>query len=120
MHKAKSFFGSRRQGWFVVLGLLAMSISAQAHPGHLGDSGFTSGFAHPVSGLDHMMAMFAVGLWAAQLGGRATWIVPSAFVSLMTLGGALGWCGVPLPFVEAAIRCAGGAIVAGGVWLCFA
>jgi urease accessory protein len=55
---------------------------------------------HPFTGLDHLLAMLAVGLWAAQLGGRWTWAVPAAFVASMALGGALGFAGVTLPFVE--------------------
>jgi urease accessory protein len=77
---------------------------AHAHPGHPGhDDDFLSGLAHPFSGLDHMLAMIAVGIWAAQLGGRARWAVPSAFVSVMMLGGALGMAGVTVPHVEAAL-----------------
>ena len=64
---------------------------------------FMGGFSHPLSGLDHILAMVAVGLWAAQLGGRALYLVPAAFVSVMTLGGALGMAGVPLPMVETGI-----------------
>ena len=75
---------------------------AQAHPGH-GANGFASGFAHPIHGLDHILAMIAVGLWAVQLGGRAKWLVPAAFVSVMTLGGALGMAGVAVPFAEQGI-----------------
>jgi urease accessory protein len=76
---------------------------AHAHylPG--GAHGFTSGFSHPLFGLDHVLAMVAVGLWAAQLGGRSRWLVPAAFVGLMTVGGALGMAGVPVPLVETGI-----------------
>ena len=86
-----------------LLCLLLSSLPAQAHSGHSNVSSFSEGLGHPISGLDHLIAMIAVGLWAAQLGGRATWFVPSAFVGMMTVGGALGWGGVPLPFVEAGI-----------------
>lgn len=75
---------------------LSLAGFAQAHPGH-GGGGFASGFAHPLHGLDHLLAMLAVGLWAAQLGGRARWAVPAAFVGVMALGGALGMAGVGLP-----------------------
>ena len=76
---------------------------AQAHiiPGEA--NGFTSGLNHPLHGLDHILAMVAVGLWAAQLGGRCLWLVPATFVSLMTVGGALGMLGVHVPMVEAGI-----------------
>jgi urease accessory protein len=75
---------------------------AQAHPGH-NFSGFDAGLAHPLHGIDHILAMVAVGLWAVQLGGRALWLVPAAFVSVMTLGGALGMAGISLPGVEVGI-----------------
>ena len=51
------------------------------------------GFAHPLGGLDHVLAMVAVGLYAAMLGGRALWLVPATFVTVMALGGALGIAG---------------------------
>lgn len=78
---------------------------AQAHPGHDGDHGdftwdFSGGVLHPLTGFDHLIAMLAVGLWAAQLGGRARWLVPAVFVALMTLGAALARSGVVLPGVE--------------------
>jgi urease accessory protein len=79
---------------------------AQAHPGIPGHThGFAAGFAHPLLGLDHVLAMVAVGLWAAQLGGRARWAVPSAFVAVMSLGSALGMAGVMVPLVDSAILC---------------
>jgi urease accessory protein len=78
-------------------------VLAQAHPGHGPASGFMSGLNHPLHGLDHILAMVAVGLWAAQLGGRSLWAVPATFVSVMILGGALGMMGVPLPMVETGI-----------------
>lgn len=73
---------------------------AQAHPGGHGSIGWGSGFAHPFMGMDHILAMIAVGLWAVQLGGRAIWQVPCAFVVAMVFGGALGVAGVGLPLVE--------------------
>lgn len=79
--------------------LAAMTGSAHAHPGH-DVSSLLNGLAHPLSGLDHLLAMIAVGLWAAQLGGRERWLVPAGFVGVLTLGGALGLSGVALPFAE--------------------
>ena len=76
---------------------------ALAHPGHEAASGFTEGFLHPLSGLDHVLAMVAVGLIAARIGGRALLLVPLAFVGMMVLGGALGVAGTDLPFVEIGI-----------------
>ncbi len=71
-----------------------------AHAGHGASNGFLHGFVHPVGGLDHILAMVAVGIWAAMLGGRATWIVPTSFIILMAIGGAVGMSGVAFPFVE--------------------
>lgn len=84
--------------------LAALAPSAAfAHTG-VGDvHGFAHGFLHPLSGLDHVLAMVAVGLFAAQRGGRALWLVPLAFLGMMIAGGALGAAGVGLPYVEAGI-----------------
>ncbi len=82
--------------------LLAPSI-AFAHPGHGGDASLLAGFIHPFGGLDHLLAMTAVGLFAAHLGGRALWAIPATFVALMALGGVSGAAGISLPFVETAI-----------------
>lgn len=79
---------------------------AQAHPGHAGHDftwDFSTGFAHPFTGWDHILAMVAVGWWAAQLGGRARWLVPATFVAMMSLGAALGRFGFVVPGVEQAI-----------------
>ena len=88
--------------FLIAASLLLVPALAQAHPGHSG-AGFIPGFAHPLSGADHLLAMVAVGLWAAQLGGRALWAVPAAFVSVMMLGGALGMAHLPVPFAEQGI-----------------
>ena len=84
----------------LTLTLLAFSPLAAAHPLHMNGAGFVAGLLHPFSGLDHLLAMFAVGLWAAQLGGRALWAVPAAFVGMMIAGGALGMTGIALPFTD--------------------
>jgi urease accessory protein len=76
---------------------------AHAHTGAGDTHGFSHGFAHPLFGLDHLLAMIAVGLWAAQIGGRALWAVPLTFVSVMAIGGAFGITGLPVPFVEQGI-----------------
>jgi urease accessory protein len=73
-----------------------------AHPGH-NANGFDAGFAHPLLGLDHVLAMFAIGLWAAQLGRRAMWFVPAAVVGAMAVGGLLGMAGWSVPFAESSI-----------------
>ena len=85
------------------LGLLLASTAAQAHTGVGAATGFAHGYLHPIGGLDHVLAMVAVGLFAVQLGGRALWLVPLAFVSMMAVGGAIGIAGVALPLVEAGI-----------------
>jgi urease accessory protein len=82
--------------------LLASASPAFAHIGH-GASGFVHGFSHPVGGLDHVLAMVAVGLYAAMLGGRTLWLVPAAFLGAMAIGGALGMIGYALPYTETGI-----------------
>lgn len=79
---------------------LALPGLALAHPGHEHASGLLSGLVHPLFGLDHLLAMLAVGLWGAQLGGRARWALPVLFVGVMLLGGCLGLAGLALPGVE--------------------
>ncbi|MBZ9807129.1 MULTISPECIES: HupE/UreJ family protein [unclassified Mesorhizobium] len=83
--------------------LMAAAKPAYAHVGAGTTSSFAAGFMHPLSGLDHMTVMVAVGLWAAQKGGKAMWAWPAAFVGVMLAGGALGMLHVPLPFVEPGI-----------------
>ena len=83
--------------------LLAASIPAYAHVGIGTTSSFTAGFMHPLSGLDHMTVMIAVGLWAALKGGKAVLAWPAAFVGVMLVGGVLGMLHMPLPFVEPGI-----------------
>lgn len=82
--------------------LAAFAGTANAHPGHAGHEvgGIGWGLAHPFTGLDHLLAMVAVGLWAVQLGGRALWLLPLSFVSAMTVGGAFGMAGTVLPQIE--------------------
>lgn len=77
---------------------------ALAHSGHDGGAGFAAGFAHPFGGLDHLLAMAAVGLWAIQQGSRrALILLPAAFVASMALGFALGLGGFGLPGIETGI-----------------
>lgn len=83
--------------------LTATATAAYAHTGVGAASGFGHGFAHPLGGLDHVLAMIAVGLFAARLGGRALWLVPLSFVAMMVVGGAVGMAGIGLPLVEIAI-----------------
>ncbi|MEJ2028481.1 MAG: HupE/UreJ family protein [Maritimibacter sp.] len=89
-----------KQMFLSTLALLLIASPAAAHvpPGQYGS--FAAGMTHPLFGLDHILAMVSVGLWASVLGGRALWAVPTAFVSFMVVGFLLAVTGVPLPFVE--------------------
>ena len=92
--------------------------AALAHTGVGDTSGFMHGFAHPISGLDHILAMVMVGVFAWQLGGRALWLVPATFVLVMAVGGLLGVAGIGVPYVETGIALSVvvlGAVVAMGV-----
>lgn len=84
------------------LALLAAPALAFAHPGH-GEHGLVAGLAHPLTGLDHLLAMFAVGLWATQQQGAARLALPCTFVGTMLVGGLLGFEGLQLPFMETGI-----------------
>ena len=86
----------------VALAMAAMPSTAFAHA-DIGGSGFSHGFLHPWSGLDHVLAMVMVGLLAFRLGGRAVWLVPASFILVMIMGGLLGMGGVSVPFVELGI-----------------
>jgi urease accessory protein len=90
------------QPWVAASLLLSCGI-ASAHSGGGEAGGFTSGFLHPIFGLDHVAAMVAVGLWGAFLGSRAMWLLPVIFPMVMAVGGALGVAGVPIPGVEIGI-----------------
>ncbi|WP_374384219.1 HupE/UreJ family protein [Dongia sp.] len=84
-----------------IAAILALSASpAFAHIGLHETGDFTHGALHPLSGVDHLLAMVAVGFYAARQGGRALWFVPTAFVALMAVGGVLGFSGLALPYVE--------------------
>jgi len=82
---------------------LIMPTMAHAHVEQGQAAGFLTGFEHPWSGLDHILAMIAVGLWGAQLGNPAIWVLPIAFPMMMALGGMMGLLGIPVPGVEAGI-----------------
>jgi urease accessory protein len=76
---------------------------AFAHTGVGDASSFVHGLGHPISGLDHILAMLMVGVFAWQLGGRAVWLVPVTFVGVMAASGTLGIAGIEVPFVEIGI-----------------
>ncbi|PAU54149.1 HupE/UreJ family protein [Pseudomonas sp. PICF141] len=88
-----------------ILGAMALLLTpaiAFAHPGH-SDNGLIAGISHPMGGLDHLLAMVAVGLWAAQQKGIARWALPCTFVGTMLIGGLLGFEGLNLPALESGI-----------------
>jgi urease accessory protein len=95
---------TRRQAFAAVAALGALApTAAMAHTG-VGDAGgFAHGFWHPITGLDHVLAMVLVGMLAWQLGGRAFWLVPATFVLVMAIGGGLGVAGIAVPMVELGI-----------------
>jgi urease accessory protein len=92
-----------RTAFWVLVVSLSLTGSAFAHTGLEHAVSFAAGFEHPWSGLDHILAMVAVGLWAGANGGRALWAWPAAFVGVMVGGGALGIAGVRVPIVESGI-----------------
>ena len=98
--------------------LLSLPNLAHAHGDHSGAAGLVHGMAHPVTGIDHILAMVGVGLLAAKTGGRARWMLPLCFVLAMALGGTMGMAHVPFLFVEhgilASILILGVAIAAAG------
>lgn len=98
----------RYQGAVTVLFLIAPCLTliqkaATAHILEGAQGGFGSGFAHPLTGPDHFLAMFAVGLWGAQMGGRQVWTLPVTFPLIMVIGGICGMAGLHLPAVEVGI-----------------
>lgn len=86
-----------------VPGAMLGATPALAHLNPAEHASFSTGFLHPLSGADHVLAMVGVGLWAALLGGRALWAVPTTFVIVMIAGFAAALGGMPLPFIEPAI-----------------
>jgi urease accessory protein len=87
--------------------LLLLPSTANAHTETGAVGGLISGFLHPLIGLDHVVAMVAVGLWGVFLGAPAVWLLPVIFPVIMALGGALGVLSVPLPGVETGVALSG-------------
>ena len=103
---------------FAVLLLVALALAAVPHPAfaHVEQgqaAGFFTGLRHPWSGLDHVLAMIAVGLWGAQLGNPALWLLPVTFPMMMSLGAVMGLIGMGLPGVEVGIALS--ALLLGGM-----
>lgn len=97
----------------LALAILALSPTlAFAHTGIGHAAGFFHGFEHPIGGIDHVLAMVAVGVFAFVLGGRALWLVPLSFVGMMIAGFALGIAQVQAPFAEMGIALS--SVVIGG------
>ena len=107
----------------VLFGLLAYVTIlpvAEAHTFGSQGAGLMAGLTHPFVGLDHLLAMIAVGIWAGQLGGRAVWLIPLTFVSVMAAAASLASFGLLLPPMEPAIACSVlvlGLLIAGSVRL---
>jgi urease accessory protein len=97
----------KNQFWQYLVGAIAITLVipsvASAHTGAGDTAGFWHGLEHPIGGLDHILAMVAVGLWAAQMGGKALWMVPGAFMVAMAGSSVMGHFGLPLPGVEQGI-----------------
>jgi urease accessory protein len=105
--------------YLIALALCTLPMFANAHPGHDGH-GLVTGMAHPWMGMDHLITMLAVGMWAAQLGGRMRWVVPTSFIGMMLVGTLLGFAGVHLGAVEqsiAASLCVMGLLLAAAIRL---
>jgi urease accessory protein len=99
-----------RAAWRPALLTLAASLwpaLAWAHTEQGRADGLLAGLSHPVSGLDHVLAMVSVGLWGAQLGPPAVWLLPVTFPMVMACGGMLALVGVPLPGVEVGVALSG-------------
>ena len=92
-----------RQRLYLAVLMMMVAEAAAAHAQAGAASGFTTGLMHPITGLDHVLAMVAVGLWGAQLGAPAMWLLPVTFPLVMAVGGLHGLLGVPLPGVEIGI-----------------
>lgn len=101
----------------LALAILALSPTiAFAHTGAGDTAGFLHGFEHPIGGIDHVLAMVAVGVFAFILGGRALWLVPLSFVGMMVVGFGLGIAQVGVPFVELGIALSSVVIGAAAAW----
>ena len=87
----------------LIAGVCVIPQEAAAHIIQGAQGGFGSGFEHPLTGADHFLAMFAVGLWGAQMGGRPVWTLPVTFPLIMVAGGVAGMLGIPLPGIEIGI-----------------
>lgn len=99
----QSYYNTTALTFWISMVTVLWPLYAWAHVGSGEAGGFLTGLQHPVSGLDHVVAMIAVGLWGAQLGNPALWVLPVLFPMMMAGGGMLGLMGIPLPGVEIGI-----------------
>jgi urease accessory protein len=99
----QSYYNTTALTFWISMVTVLWPLYAWAHVGSGEAGGFLTGLQHPVSGLDHVVAMIAVGLWGAQLGNPALWVLPVVFPMMMAGGGMLGLMGIPLPGVEIGI-----------------
>jgi urease accessory protein len=95
--KSRSIFAT------IIAFMVVLPASAFAHVEQGQAAGFITGLQHPWSGLDHVLAMIAVGIWGAQLGNPAMWILPVTFPMVMAMGAMMGLLGIPLPGIEIGI-----------------
>src|SRR5262252_8257146 len=113
----RGMIGGRRSAIVLIAAaLLLADLPAFAHSGS-SSGGFAGGFAHPLFGPDHVVAMVAVGLWGALLAAPAIWLLPVVFPLVMAVGGVIGILGIPIPGVEIGIAVSAivlGAMVAAG------
>jgi urease accessory protein len=97
----------KNQFWQYLVGAIAITLLipsvANAHTGIGDPNGFWHGLGHPIGSLDHILAMVAVGLWAAQMGGQALWLIPGSFVIAMAVSSVLGHFGLLIPGIEQGI-----------------
>ena len=110
----RDFADRRLAVWLIAAAAILLPVIALAHEGGVA-GGLASGFTHPIFGLDHVVAMVAVGLWGAFLGQPAIWLLPVVFPVVMACGGLLGISGLPIPAVETGIAASAlalGAVVA--------
>jgi urease accessory protein len=98
-----SYYDKTALAFWITAVLVLLPHYAWAHVSSGEAGGFLTGILHPVSGFDHVIAMLAVGLWGAQLGAPAMWLLPVVFPMMMACGGCLGLMGIPLPGVEVGI-----------------
>lgn len=87
----------------LAISIVGSSLPAAAHSGNSPANDFLTGLIHPLSGIDHLVPMIALGIWAAVMGGRSLWLLPMTFLSAMAMGGSLGQMNMPLPLTEPVI-----------------